>query len=482
MTDELATLDATAQADLVRRREATPLELVDAAIARIEKVNPKLNAVIIQLFEKARAQAKSMLPDGPFKGVPFLVKDLTCQTAGDSYHAGMRLLRQLKWTADHDTYLAAKFRAAGFIFVGRTNVPELGPLPTTEPVAYGPTHNPWDLAHSPGGSSGGSAAAVAAGMVPVAHGNDGGGSIRIPSSACGLVGLKPSRGRTSLGPDCGESWAGYVIEHVLTRSVRDTAAILDAVAGQMPGDPYVAPSSARAYRDEVGAKPGRLRVGVLAAAPAAAVLVHPDCGAAVKDAARLLESLGHRVEEAHPQAMDDFEFLRHFGTVVTSWTARDLEYWAVATGRAIGPQDVEPYTWGLAEMGRQVSVVQYIHAVEWLSTYTRRVAKWWADGFDLLLTPTMAEPPPRLGELGPTAEDPLHGLFRSTPFSVFTAPFNVTGQPAISLPLFWSKDGLPLGTHLIAAYGREDLLIRIAAQLEQARPWAGRRPPLHALA
>src|SRR5207244_2860751 len=268
MSDDLALLDATAQAELVRQRRVTPRELVDAAIARIERVNPKLNAVISQRFEKARAEAAAPdLPDGPFRGVPFLLKDLICHSAGDPYHAGMRLLRELGWVERYDTHLAARFRAAGFVCLGRTNVPELGPAPTTEPLAYGPTRNPWDTGRSPGGSSGGSAAAVAAGLVPVAHANDGGGSIRIPASACGLVGLKPTRGRTSLGPDTGESWAGAVAEHVVTRSVRDTAALLDAVAGPMPGDPYFAPPPARPFAAEVGLDPGRLRIGVLARVP-----------------------------------------------------------------------------------------------------------------------------------------------------------------------------------------------------------------------
>src|SRR5881409_3063501 len=277
MSDELALLDATAQAELVRQRHVSPRELVDAAIARIERLNPKLNAVIIQRFEKARAEAAAPdLPAGPFRGVPFLLKDLVCHSAGDPYHAGMRLLRELEWVERYDTYLAARFRAAGFVFLGRTNVPELGPAPTTEPVAYGPTRNPWDTSRSPGGSSGGSAAAVAAGLVPVAHANDGGGSIRIPSSECGLVGLKPSRGRTSLGPDVGEGWGGLSVEHVVARSVRDTAAVLDAVAGYLPGDPYTAPPPARPFRDEVGAAPGKLRVGLLVKAPAGQTEVHPS--------------------------------------------------------------------------------------------------------------------------------------------------------------------------------------------------------------
>jgi amidase len=481
MSDELATMDATAQADLIRRREASPADLVEAAIARIERVNPTLNAVITPLFDKARSEAASRaLPDGPFHGVPFLLKDLVCHSAGDPYHAGMRFLRELGWVEPQDTYLAGKFRAAGFVILGRTNVPELGPMPTTEPLAYGPTRNPWDTARSPGGSSGGSAAAVASGMVPAAHANDGGGSIRIPASECGLVGLKPSRGRVSQGPTGSEMWAGMAIEHVVTRSVRDSAAILDAVAGYMPGDPYVAPPPLRPYRQEVGADPGRLRIGVLTQAPGGGTAVHPECVRAVEAASRLLESLGHRLEQSWPSALDDIEANRASLAVVTTWTARDLEYWSERTGRTIGPKDVEPTMWQIAEMGRTCSGVQYVRAVEALHAFTRRVSAWWNEGFDLLLTPTLPEPPPRLGEFQPTSDDPLHGFTRAGAFVTFTMPYNVTGQPAISLPLSWSSDGLPIGVQLVAAYGREDVLVRIAAQLEAAQPWATRRPAVHA--
>ena len=478
---DLALLDATAQAELVRTRRASPRELVDAAIARIERVNPRLNAVITPRFEKARREADAPLPDGPFRGVPFLLKDLTCHSAGDPYHAGMRVLRDLRWTEPHDTHLAARFRAAGFVFLGKTNTPELGPVPTTEPIAYGPTRNPWDSGRSPGGSSGGSAAAVATGMVPVAHANDGGGSIRIPASECGLVGLKPSRGRTSLGPDVGESWAGMTVEHVVARSVRDTAAILDAVAGYLPGDPYTAPRPARPWREEVGAAPGRLRIGLTVRAPGAQFPVDPECATAAGEAARLLESLGHRVEEAYPAALDDPDAGGAAVQVVTAWTARDLDYWSERTGRKIGPDDVEPMIWSIAEMGRAVSAVEYIRSVEHMHAHTRRMATWWADdGFDLLLTPTMIELPPPLGSFDATPADPLHGFSRSASFVAFTLPFNVTGQPAVSLPLHWSAGGLPVGVQLVAAYGREDVLVRIAAQLEDACPWRDRRPPIHA--
>lgn len=482
MPTDLAFLDATAQAELVRRKEVTPRELVDAAISRIEAVNPQLNAVIAPLFDKARAQAESTtLANGPFRGVPFLLKDLGCHSAGDPYHQGMRFLRDLKWVAKNDTYMAAKLRAAGFIFVGKTNTPELAILPTTEPEAYGPTRNPWDTNRSPGGSSGGAAAAVASGMVPAAHANDGGGSIRIPAGICGLVGLKPSRGRVSLGPDHGEMWQGMAIEHVVTRSVRDSAAILDAIAGPMPGDPYTAPLPVRLFLQEVGANPGKLRIGLMTRAPGGTMAVHPECVAATQDAAKLLASLGHTVEESYPTALDaSHERARHFWTILTTSIAAHLDAVEQQTGKTIGPQDVELYTWTSREIGRTRSGTRYVQALTWLQAHSRYIAAWWNDGFDLLLTPTIAELPPLLGQFTATTENPLAPGRRSEALASFTPAFNITGQPGISLPLYWSAEGLPVGVHLVAAYGREDLLIRVASQLEQARPWAGRRPPVHA--
>ncbi len=482
MADELARLDATTQAELVRRREVTPRELVDAAIARIEKLNPALNAVITPLFDKARAQASSStLPDGPFCGVPFLLKDLGCHSSGDPYHEGMRFLRDVGWVEKDDTYTAAKLRAAGFVFLGKTNTPELGSLPTTEPQAYGPTRNPWDITRSTGGSSGGSAAAVASGMVPVAHANDGGGSIRIPASECGLVGLKPSRGRLSWGPEYGELWQGLAVEHVVSRSVRDTAAILDVVAGPMPGDPYFAPLPVRPFREEVGADPGRLRIGVMTRAPGGTTPVHPDCVAATTETARLLESLGHSVEESYPRALDAAkERGRHMLTLVASWVATGLAHWSEKVGKPIGRDDVEVHNWTFAEIGRSRTAVRYIEAIGWLQADTRRIAQWWEDGFDLLLTPTIAEPPPLLGQFVATPDNPLAAARRAEQIIAFTPAFNITGQPAISLPLYWNTDGLPIGVHLVAAYGREDLLIRVASQLERARPWADRFPPVYA--
>jgi len=481
MKHEFADLDGVAQAALVRRGEITPLELVDAAIARIENVNPKINAVITPLFDKARAQAKSnAIPDGPFRGVPFLLKDLVCASAGDPLHNGMRLLREARFVAPADTYLATKFKAAGLVCVGKTNTPELGLNATTEPEAYGPTRNPWDLSRSPGGSSGGSAAAVAAGMVAVAHANDGGGSIRVPASECGLVGLKPSRGRVSLGPDIGDAWHGLAIEGVVSRSVRDTATVLDVIAGNMPGDPYAAPSQQRPFTQEVGVTPGRLRIGMMKRSPAGGAPLHPDCRAAVEDVAHLLESIGHQVEESHPAALDEQEYGAHFITVVACHTVATLELIGQLFGKPITKSDVELWTWTFAERGRPLSAAQYLAAINWLQVWTRRVAQWWTDGCDLLLTPTLAEPPPPLGTLAVRAENPLQGWERLQALMQFTPQYNVTGQPAISLPLFWNTAGLPIGTQLVAPLGREDVLLQIAAQLEQARPWGDRRPPISA--
>ena len=481
MPDEFSVLDATAQADLVRRREVTPLELVDAAIGRIEKLNPQLNAVIIPLFEKARERAAAPdLPDGPFRGVPLLLKDLLAYTAGDPHHMGARPLRDAGFLAPHDAYLAEKFRAAGFVFLGRTNTPELGTLPTTEPAAYGPTRNPWDTGRSTGGSSGGSAAAVASGMVAAAHANDGGGSIRIPASECGLVGLRPSRGRTSLGPDFGEAIGGLVAEGVLSRSVRDTAAILDAIAGAMPGDPYTAPPPVRPFRTQVGADPGRLRVGLLTRPPGGAFPAHPDCVVAAERVGKLLAALGHVVEESHPTAFDEQEVGQHFTVMYATGTGRFMAVIEMLIGKPVGPDDVDPLNWALGEMGRACTAMQYLETLEWLHGYSRRVAGWWAGGFDVLLTPTLPQPPPPLGTFDPTVGDPVLAGMRAAQFAVYTSPFNMTGQPAISLPLGWSSEGLPVGVQMVGAYGREDVLLRVASQLEAAEPWAGRRPPVHA--
>ena len=470
-------LDATGQAALVRSREVSARELVQAAVERVEGLNGELNAVIHPLFEKALEGEPAA---GPFQGVPMVVKDLACHTAGDPYHEGMGFLKGIGWREDEDTWLARRFREAGFVFVGRTNTPELGILPTTEPRAYGATRNPWDPGHSPGGSSGGSAAAVAAGMVPIGHANDGGGSIRIPASSCGLVGLKPSRGRVSNAPEFGDVMSGLTAELVVSRSVRDTAAVLEWVSDPPPGEPYVAPARARSYEQEVGADPGRLRIALCTTPPGGQFDSHPDCVAAAEETGRLLETLGHSVEQAYPPLLDDERYIPQF---LVRWSAGvdwNLRYWADRTGREIGPQDVEPLTWALAEMGRSHTAGEYLRAVEYAQWVTREAAGWWAGGFDLLLTPTLSLPPLPLGSYEADSENPLMPIVTATPVAVFTAGINTTGQPAISLPLHTSVEGLPIGVQLVAAYGREDLLLRVASQLEEAAPWADRLPPIFA--
>lgn len=472
---DLAWLDATAQAQLVRDKEVKPAELVAAAIERIERIDGEINAVIHRRFERAMEEASAGdgldLPDGPFRGVPFVVKDLYAPTAGDPLHNGMQVLRDAGYVAPADSWLTARYRAAGFVFVGRTNTPELGLVPTTEPVAHGATRNPWSPDHSPGGSSGGSAAAVAAGLVPAAHASDGGGSIRIPSSMCGLVGLKVSRGRITAGPDRDESQLS--VNHVVTRSVRDCAAILDATAGRGPGDMAVAPPPARPYLEEVGAEVGRLRIGLLAANPTpGAAPIASDCEEAVRAAATLLASLGHEVEESHPEALDDPALTGGFGG---RWcvNARMGVLGAEALlGRPVVEDEVEPLTWMMASIGDGVSGVDLAKAISGGARLTRGLGLWWDSGFDLLLTPTLGDVPPRLGALG----GPEGGV-RTTGLVPFTTHFNVSGQPAISLPLSWNGDGLPIGVQLVADYGREDLLLRVASQLETAQPWADRRPP-----
>ena len=478
--DETAWLDATAQAELVRSGEVSAAELVDGAIERIEALNPQLNAVIYDRSEKARREvADPALHDGPFRGVPFLIKDCVAHTAGDPYHCGLQVAKDAGWVEPEDTWLVERFRAAGFVIVGKTNLPELASSLTTEPLAYGPTHNPWDLDRSPGGSSGGAGAAVAAGMVAVAHGNDMGGSIRFPASMCGLVGLKPSRARSTLGPDFGEYWAMTTHEHVLTRSVRDTAAVLDAIAGPGVGDPYVAPPPARPFLQEVGADPGRLRIGFRTYNRPEIGDSSLDAVAAVAETVALLEQLGHHVEDAPLPALDDPRFGDGIMVVFPSFITRELDRWSAKLGREIAPSELEPWNAMEAEMARAVTAAQYIAAVEGLQSYARGVAQWWADGNDVLVTPMVGSPTPRLGDIGPLV-DPMDALPIITALAGFSMPFNVTGQPAISLPLHWGADGMPVGVQLVAAYGREDVLLRVAAQLEIARPWADRRPPVAA--
>ncbi|HUS66328.1 MAG TPA: amidase [Kofleriaceae bacterium] len=473
MGNELAQLDATAQAQLVQSGEVSPAELVEAALGRIERANPELNAIIHRLDEKAMTAAKGELPDGPFRGVPIVIKDLGPLTAGDPMHCGMRYLKEKGFVSPIDSFITRKLRAAGFVLVGKSNTPEMGILPTTEPVAYGAAKNPYDRTRTTGGSSGGSAAAVAAGMVPIAHANDGGGSIRIPASCCGLVGLKPTRGRVSQGPAVGDVNGGLTADLVVTRSVRDCAALLDILSGPMPGDPYFAPPPARPFTSDVGAEPGQLRVGFTTqflTAKGTIESAQPDCVAAVTRAAAMLADLGHEVSEVKIEALLLPEYFPRFMSVWFAGVSTGLQAWGEVFGKPLTADDVEPCTWALGQLGNMVSSATYLRAWQWLQLNARQIARFWKD-HDLFMTPTTAEPAPLLGSFDAPAGDPVRPIYRAAEFAPFTPPWNATGQPAISLPLHRTEAGLPIGVQLVAAYAREDLLLRVAAQLEDAHPF-----------
>jgi len=475
LINELGWLDATAQAELVRTKEVKPIELVDAAIERIESVNPAINAVIRPMYDLARAAAKRPLADGalagPFAGVPYLLKDLLAAYAGVEMNSGSALLRD--FVPDYDSELVVRLKRAGLIVVGKTNTPEFGIVPTTEPALFGPSRNPWDTTRTTGGSSGGSAAAVAAGMVPMAHANDGGGSIRIPASCCGLFGLKPTRARNPLGPDFGDMFSGMICEHAVTRSVRDSAALLDATSGPDVGDPYWAPPPARPFLQEVGADAGRLRIAFTTTAPTG-VPLHPDCIAAVLDAAALCVDLGHDVVEAAPPTNGD-AITESFMCLWSAGCAWTIDGAAYLTKTPATQDKLEPLTWALYQMGRQQTGAGYLAAVQSLQAISRGVARFFVD-YDVWLNPTLAEPPIPLGSFDSPPENPMAGMMRAAAFVPFTPLCNMTGQPAMSVPLFWSKEGLPIGTHFVGRFGDEATLFRLAAQLEAARPWASRRP------
>ena len=466
----LADLDATAQAELIRTGAATPRELVEAAIARIERFDPELGAVVTPMFEQARASCDAA-PHGPFRGVPILIKDLGATVAGVPQAMGTLPLKHARWTPAVDSHLVAALRRAGFVILGKTNTSELGIVPAAEPLAWPPTRNPYHAGRGSGGSSGGSACAVAAGMVPIAHANDGGGSIRIPASICGLFGLKPSRGRVSLYPSPGD--AGLVAEHVVSRSVRDSAAVLDLLAGMMPGDPYTAPAQLRPYTAELTAPNHRLRIGFATRHPSVdggVVESHPDCVAAVAHTAKLLADLGHHVEPAEIPETHDPEFVPRFLTLWFVSVATRIDELGTLLGRRVTEAEVEPLTWALSELGRMITAPAYAAAWTWMHAVTRKIAGFFTR-YDLWLTPTVTGPPVPLGTFRSPADDPLRGIMNAGDFAPFTAIFNATGQPACSLPLFHNAQGLPIGVQLAAAYGREDLLLRTAAQLEAAQPF-----------
>jgi amidase len=467
MGEDLSLLDATAQADLVHSGACTAVELVEAAIARIERLNPELNAVIHPLFDKARhAAASSGLAGTRFAGVPMALKDAVAHSAGDPYHVGMRVLRDLAWTEADDAWLVTRFRAAGLVIVAKTNLPELAMADTTEPQAYGPTRNPWDPTRGTGGSSGGSAAAVAAGIVAVAHANDVGGSIRNPAGNCGLVGLKPSRGRSDLGPDFGDAMGGFAEELVVTRSVSDTALLLRELCRPAPGQwqgqwPLADPVEA------VAAGPGRLRIGWTAAHPS--VEVDPRIADVVSAVAGLLTELGHDVTDDAPAPLleeDPTAFALPHYAAGTAWVVD--QHWPRILGQPIPDDGIEAGTAMLAAIGRSITAPQLLEARELAQAWTRRLSGWWLD-HDVLAVPTLPMLAPEIGTRDPMDDGEL---------IAFLAPFNVSGQPAMSLPL-GMVDGIPVGVQLVAAHGREDVLVALGAQLEQAQPWSGHRPAVH---
>jgi amidase len=473
LAEDTRWLDATDQAALVRSGHVSAAELLEAAIERIQVLDPGINAVVMKWFDQARATASGDLPAGVFRGVPFLLKDLMAAYAGAPLAGGNRRLKEASIPSAADTTLVSRFRAAGLVIAGRTNCSEFGSLPVTEPLAWGPARNPWRPTRSPGGSSGGSAAAVASGMVPIAHATDGAGSIRIPASCCGLVRLKPSQGRITSGPLGDE--AIPAVQLCVSRTVRDTARILDAVHGPGVGDTVIAPAPARPYVRELGADPGGLRIGLLDHYPSGDA-VQEACATAVREAAGLLESLGHRIETDFPAALASPGYARGMSALRGVEMAVLLGNLEQQLGREVTADDVEPVNWEQAQQAPAISGTHYARALQARTHYRRAIQQWWADGFDLLLTPTLGELPPPVGSLNALA-DPAAVTEYSLRCISFTKPFNISGQPAISLPLHWTPRGLPVGVQLVAAYGQEDVLLRVASQLEQARPWADRRPP-----
>ncbi|MCC5987059.1 MAG: amidase [Pararhodobacter sp.] len=464
-------LDAVGLSDLVRRGEVSPEELLDAAIALAELANPALNFLSQRLFDFARDAIARGLPEGPLKGVPFLLKDASADLAGTPTANGTRLLQHRPATAD--STLVSRYRAAGLVIFGKTTAPEFSLAASTESSLHGSTSNPWDTGRSAGGSSGGSGAAVAARVVPAAHATDGGGSIRIPASCCGLFGLKPSRARIPHGPPAGEGWGSLSCAHVLTRTVRDSAAFLDATLGPAPGDPYAAPCHAGPYMDELGRDPGKLRVA-LQLRPLSGVAVDPACRQAALDTAWLLESLGHRVEEAAPPGDAD-ELGRALWILVASNVTRHLRAIGQARGRAVTQGEVDATSWNAVEFAHSLRIEDYPEALLAIHAQGRRMAAF-HERFDLLLSPTLAQPPVPLGRLRTNTDD-IRGYERALArFSPFTQLANMTGQPSMNVPLHHTENGLPIGVMFTAPYGREDMLFRLAARLEAERPWSAHRP------
>ncbi len=489
---EYLTYDGLGLAELVKNKEVTALELLETAVEHIENINGALNAVVTKQYDHARERIKNEKLSGPFAGVPFLLKDLAAFEMGIPSTFGSEFCKNLM--PREESEIVTRFKKAGFVTIGRTNTPEFGLHPITEPVFRGATKNPWNLEHSPGGSSGGAAAAVASGMVPIAHGGDGGGSLRIPASCCGLLGLKPTEGRSPTGPSGGRGWHGFVVEHVLSRSVRDSAAVLDIISARQIGAPILAPAITMPFAKQLEIPLKKLRIAYVEE-PFFKATLHDDCRDAALDAARLCESLGHEVEPHQLKVKSD-EVAHAYLVVVAGETAALLDRLSSYLGRRPKPSDLETTTSICALGGQAFSAADYAHAVRVMDEARRHVAYTFED-YDLVVTPTLALPPPKIGELGPTFLEksflqavkkmPMASLIRQAfrvitkngfKFSPYTFLFNLTGQPAMSVPLHWNKAGLPIGSHFVGRHGEEGLLLRLAKQLDEARAFSTKRPPV----
>jgi amidase len=468
-------LDAVGQADLVRRGEVTSLELVDAVIGRIEALNPRLNCLATPMFDEARTRAKKALPPSPLSGAPFMVKDLGQPCKGVRQTDGCRALRD--FVAKRDGGLVARLRSAGLVIIGRTTSPEFGNHSTTEPELFGPCRNPWNLERTVGGSSGGSAAAVAARLVPAASASDGAGSIRIPASCCGVFGLKPTRGRISYAPDAGEVLSGLVVTHAVTRTVRDSAALLDATSGHVSGDPYWPPEAGESFLDHVKREPRPMHLAWSAKAPLG-ISVHPDCRRAVEATAKRLEEMGHHVVEDDP-AYDEAVLLDPMVTIWSVGNAADLEGVESRIGRPARNDELEITTWELVDRGRAVSAVQLVHAVDLMHEASRSISPFF-DKYDAWLTPTLAQPPLPLGLLNKSYGGADEWWKYDLSFNPWNTIANLTGNPAMSVPLEWDESGLPIGLLFTGRYGDEAALFRLAGQLERSFPWADRSPAVAA--
>ena len=471
--DDYDKYDAVDLAQLIQSKQVSAEEVLEAAIEKVEALNPQLNAVVCKMYDEAWETINAGLPEGPLKGVPFLLKDLGALYKGIPTTNGSQLFTND--VADHDSEIVSSYKAAGLVILGKTNTPEFGLTVTTESRLFGPCHNPWNLDRTTGGSSGGAAAAVASGMVPVAHASDGGGSIRIPASCCGLFGMKPTRGRVPLAPDKGESWSGMSCQHVVSRSVRDSALFLDVARGPALGDPYWAPPLSAPYVDEIVQDPGQLKIAFTIVPPSGNE-VDLECIAATHNAAKLCESLGHRVEESGPQ-FDTELFSNSVATIINICIATDVQNRLSGLGRELTEADLETITSIVARRGSSLSGTDYVKAVQGMHAIGRQVAPFF-QSHDILLSPVLLKPPIPLGILDMTTDKPQEYGSNLGSFFGFTNLFNATGQPSMSVPLHWTADGLPVGLQFTASFGNEALLFRLAAQLEQAQPWREKRPDI----